>query len=157
MWYFGFGANASPKMIHTLLGRVPKSERAILKNYRLYIQPWKAIPLSARSTLIDSWTPCFRCYVIRPKRGSSVEGKIWHVTEREKKILDEWDMADGRWTESVPVLVTLQGGSYLVAEVPVCSEWNDQLIIASELQPFLNPITAMYRAGTKVRNYIAKI
>jgi hypothetical protein len=155
--YFGYGANASPSLMRALLGRVPESVPAMLRHYRLYIEPWHAIPPVAQAKLIDYWKPKrFQRYVIRRRRGQTVEGVLWGITPVERRIIREWDMSDGKWTEEQFVVVKLPNEERVLAETDIRSEWSDDLILSSGEQVFLNDRNQMVSAAERVRQSVTK-
>lgn len=144
-------------MMRALLGRTPKGVSAKLRHYRLYIEPWHAIPPVVQAKLIDYWKPRrFQRYVIRRRRGYEVEGIAWNITPTERRIIREWDMSDGRWTEEQVVVAHIVGGQKILAETDVRSLWTDDLLPHSKESTFLNNKTAMLIVAERVREQVSK-
>jgi hypothetical protein len=151
--FFGFGANTSSALITSLLGRLPKAQKATLYHHRVYIQPWKAIPRKAQRFLfeIGEWTPSFACYVLRPKRCELVEGVLWYLTHEEMECLQKWDLSNGQWTELSTVVCVTDDEQEVVAETHVLPCWHNDLLIPFTSTTFLNSRARMFKAGEKIR------
>jgi hypothetical protein len=104
--YFGYGANADPKMMAAIVGRdLDEGREAVLKDFELAIQSWNDIPNEIRNNLAPAWGKSFATYFIRPKNGVRVIGRTWEIKASEISLIDNWEMVDLGWYQKMAVKI----------------------------------------------------
>ncbi|KAG5190286.1 Butirosin biosynthesis, BtrG-like protein [Tribonema minus] len=104
---FVYGTLMESRVVTTLLGHMPSSEKAVLPGFHRYRIKDRVYP------------------AIRPKEDGSVSGIVFDVTEREERIFDLFEDSD---YDKETVTVTLEDGSAVTCSAYV---WN--LSAAEEL------------------------
>ena len=137
--FFGYGANRDQDMIKAILGRKPHGEPATLSGFELCIQTWNEMNSPTQNILKNSWGKTFKSYVIRPaiSAATSVRGMIWHITSKERKLIDFWELT-GTW--------------YLVSLLKLPHPDLGQITI--ELQIVNNPNIKNVSNGLHYRNFL---
>lgn len=140
--YFGYGIHSSPKFMETLLGRKVWGRKATLSNHGLFINNWRNIPKEAKTVLKENWKPRdrFLHYGIKMRRGEKVIGKLYKIMNREKEIIEKWNLCDELWFTPIKVLVDVDGDKVL-------AETETFLTSNSEIE---------YVDGLKYVNYLNK-
>ncbi len=117
--FFGFGADCESDMIEAVIGRKPTIvSEAILPGYQLCIQSLEDIPVSGanpREILQRSWGNDFVSYTIRQNKEEQVKGTLFSMSQRERMMLDIWEMVPEGWQDSVVVRVKLPNGKFVRA------------------------------------------
>jgi len=147
--YFGYGANASPKMLGALIGRKPSGFAARLEGYELWIQSWREIPFLIRKIIKIHWTPDFRTYCISPKRREVVNGRVWLLTPKEHKLVREWEF----WYRPIQVRVKTRDGRMVIAEAEMVRKPASKTnrLNGGHYKFFLNNEKRMLEIAKKVR------
>ena len=153
IFYFGYGAHRSAELMEALLGRRPDGTKAELKHYREYVQYWSAIPRLVQATLIDYWHPRerFRRYVIRPKRGFSVQGVVWEITPEERMLIGAWELNDGTWVTNSHMMIDREGVGEVMVETDILEHWDNGLSLPTDTKLFLNSKARMCEVAQQVR------
>lgn len=148
--YFGYGANRDPEMMAAIIGRRPRGILGTLPNYELRIQTWPEIPQRVRKLLVN-WDERFRTYCIKPKKEAGVAGVMWHITRKERKLIDHWEI-NGLWYESANVVVLQADGKAIRAETEVMGRLPARLRTDGlKYRTFLNPKNKMLEAARRDR------
>ena len=159
--YFGYGVMASPTLIKTLLGRIPKYKKATLHDFGIFIENWKDIPEDVKDILANYWSSRdkFRSYSIKRKKGKVVAGKVWQVTPEERRVIDEWDVTHRLWYHPFMVEVQLKNGGNCFAETEAIftSDSEIEYISDSRSYPFfLNDREKMFYVAAKLNNFFSR-
>ena len=145
--YFGYGANSTPEMMGAIIGRVPHGKHALLSNYELCIQRWSEIPENVRKMLQSGWSPDFKTYCIRPKKGKEIVGTLWEITKDEREIMSRWEF----WYEKIQVFVKV-GNKEVKAETEMINDPNIKDVVdGKKYDPFPVPKEEILDRAKKVR------
>lgn len=147
--YFGYGANASAEMMKAIIGRKPSGIVAQLKNYELQIQSWREIPPKVRKLLRKQWKSEFRTYCVNPRQGEKVNGRVWLVTPKERRLISKWEF----WYRPITVKVRVQSGKLVTAETEMVRKpaTRKKRINGKRYRFFLNSKRRMLEIAEKVR------
>lgn len=114
--YFGYGIMAQREMLETLTQRPLEqvsypSMHTHLLDYRVVVQRLQDIPdkeveyegvrLQPRSVLRENYGPTFETHNMIKQPGARAYGVIWKVTERELRLIREWQLEPWGWFEAV--------------------------------------------------------
>jgi hypothetical protein len=136
VYYFGFGANASPEMMKAIIGHVPEGEEAVLYGHKLYTQAYSQIPKVAQEILGKYWESTFTSYVIKVEQGAKVKGTLWQLTPYERQLVKNWELV-GPWQDLKVVQVTSTKGSTYEAETEVIPDSQEvQQSVEEEDYPY---------------------
>lgn len=152
--YFGYGANASKEMMRSLIGRVPNGFKAKLKDYGLFVQGWKEIPLIARNSLRKSWNSSFSSYVAVPLKNEVVHGIAWKIKKSERAVISSWEL-HGKWYKPIKVKIENSGGEFFDAQTEIIYDFNfrgREIISGEDYTYFLNDKEKMLKLARKVRS-----
>ena len=169
--YFGYGANADPAMMEAITGRSDLvGKPAVLTDHRLVIQRLDQVPTKPREILEEAWGPDFRTYVAVPERGSRINGVVWKINEKSRKLIRNWELVeeevgqDLAWRKeahltsvALPLGVSVYG---IVTEVLGEEQAFDEsaAIDGTNYPLFLMPREDVLRAATLEREaYLARI
>jgi len=113
VYYFGYGADSEPDLLHAITGRRPKViGTALLQNYELRIQELAEVTtkgLNPQEILRKAWGNDFKSYVIVAKAGAEVRGTLYRLSLHDKHLIDVWELVDAGWYEKAFVNVGLVG------------------------------------------------
>lgn len=147
--YFGYGANQSADMLAAIIGRKPKGISASVNNYELCVLSWQNIPLKIKKILRPGWGPGFRSYFIRPCRGKSVTGRVFKVTNKERRLIARWEI-EGLWYQPALVEAIYPNGRSCRAGTQIIEDYSFGKSINGENYP-------TYLNGKRRMNQIAKL
>ncbi len=129
MNYFGYGANSEARAIAAITGREEATLQgtpARLRSYGLAIQclvdvpdslsQESFLPVSPQDLLRKNWGEKFSSYVIYPKMGSFVFGRIWELTRDERERIRDFELVGDWYRDAVGVAETDGGLVTVVTE-----------------------------------------
>lgn len=104
--YFGFGANRDLAMIKAITGKPAFGISATIKDFHLCIEELKDIPQKARELIAKQWGSEFCSYGIVRHQGGLVHGKLWLLSNKQHKAVQDWELA-GLWSIPNTVKTTI--------------------------------------------------
>jgi hypothetical protein len=152
--YFGYGANASGEMMEAIIGRKPKGFTAQLKDYELWIQLWQEIPSNVRNILGIDWNSDFKTYCISPQRGGLVNGRVWLLTPKERRLVSNWEF----WYQPIKAQARMQGGKLKTVETEMIRKRASEgkKMNGERYKLFLNSTKRMLEVAKKERIALLK-
>lgn len=93
--FFTYGTLCSPKIIKTLLGYLPKSKKAVIKNYCVFegnfevLKPKIKVLLSKEISNKEEFKYAF---IKKTALESKMPGKVYFISKTDEKILDRWEL-----------------------------------------------------------------
>jgi hypothetical protein len=112
VYYFAYGANKDPAMIHAIIGRLPKGRPAYVEGYQLVVQSLDKLPVPAQEIILQSWDRSFKSYALQRGKGK-VYGTLWEITSKERKHVRKWELSP--WFTDEEVIAILETGEKVVA------------------------------------------
>ncbi len=163
MNYFGYGTNSEAHAVATITKRDPADLRgtpAFLSNYGLAIQRLSDVPdtlnegsflpASPRALLRNNWGENFSSYVIYPRIGSSVFGRIWELTRDEHERMREWELVGDWYRDAVGKALTVDGTVNVVTEALGDGQEYGRETYGLDYNPWLQPIEQFDRVAKAV-------
>lgn len=161
LFYFGYGQNSSPEMMQAITGKYENdlvSYETELDGYELCIQTINDLPPISQSIIRKAWSDgvdSFRSYVIRPKEGSKVKGRVYVLSEEEREMVKNFELVDFGWhnEENIEVLSVSKIGK-IKAETEVLGvsqTVSDVEVDGLNYEPFLNPKDMSIRIAESAR------
>ncbi len=159
-YFFGYGADQEADMLKAITGRDPEVfGRAVLKDYELRIQKLDEITNKGenpREILRKSWGDKFVSYVIVPKKGSEVEGTLFHLPIHDRNLVDGWELVKQGWYRRQFVKVLAEDGKHYHAETQVLRRGQKaELKAKPSFKSWLLPKTKFLRIAEKDRHNLS--
>jgi hypothetical protein len=111
VYFFGYGADCEPDLIHAITGRKPRVIGvALLESYELRIQKLNEVTRAGANPyniLHEAWVGQFKSYVIIPKEGASVRGTLYRISLHDRHLVDKWELVEEGWYDKEFVTVRL--------------------------------------------------
>jgi hypothetical protein len=145
-YFFGFGADCEEQMLTAIIGRKPEIVGpAVIRGFELCIQSLDDITDKGdnpRKILEDVWGPEFKSYVISPNADAELKGTLFIMTERERVMVDMWELVYEGWQKSVVVPAVLADGHVLNARTQVLAEGQSkgEVIRSQDYHPWVLPV-----------------
>ena len=169
VYYFGYGANRDLDMIKAITGSDPVwGKEAILKGYKLYLQPLKNIidpkdfgqndSFGARTRLKGKWGEDFKSYVVKKDPSSSVAGTIWKFSVSDLRWVNNWELVDFGWYKVTLDFAETKDGEKYLCYVQYLTE-NDkpgEEVDGFNYETYINDKQEMLDVATGLRDRIKK-
>lgn len=123
MLYFGYGATADAEIMAAIIGHSPELiGKAVLRGFELHVQTMDEIilPPATKQLLLDTWGKDFRSYGLRQaESGTSVEGVIYNIDDKDLVYLDDWEMVARGWFMNIKAEAILKDNEKKITDVVV--------------------------------------
>lgn len=156
-------------MIKAITGSDPVwGKEAILKGYKLYLQPLKNIidpkdfgqndSFGARTRLQGKWGEDFKSYVVKKDPSSSVAGTIWKFSVSDLRWVNNWELVDFGWYKVTLDFAETKDGEKYLCYVQYLTE-NDkpgEEVDGLNYETYINDKQEMLDVATGLRDRIKK-
>ncbi|MEK6951491.1 MAG: hypothetical protein AABX29_00595 [Nanoarchaeota archaeon] len=166
VFYFGYGQNSSREMMAAITQRSMNdivSWEAVLEGYELCVQDFAHVPPRSQELLRKSWgdiADSLRFYVIRPKEGGIVKGRVSLLTEQGYDLVKNQELIAFGWRGEVDGEVLTPGNRDKIAvktEVLGVDQKITSVVDEENYSPFLNHKETTLRVAKETSDYYLEL